>query len=441
MARLHSERGIIVDTSTASKPGLREIMKTMNPTMKLLLAIVFIEMMAVNFYVSVLMPYYKSLGYESDAAGIVTSVVQVVSALVLFGAGFAADKIGRRQLYLTGQVMRCLAAASLLLTRSYAGLLLVSCFRGLSAIQSPAQNAIIAGYTHKGSRATTLALSQTFGQLASFLVPVAAGTLADRVGVKVPFSLGLALAVLAVMLGLRVREAGGAEVTADRAAAHEAPKEEAENPLPPPRESYYARVKSMFTENNGRVLWTVLAAELANGLANGATNILLPYTIMDRFSPEYSAVSGMQAAGALGTMLVLLIGGRIADTYGRKGIVAVSSMVFPTALISIFFITSLWQMYAMLMVVVMLGNISSPAISAIHLEVVREKDRASFSGLSGGVNAASIALGSAIAGFVYSANADLAWASVIALFLAGGLMYWRAVYRQEKDAGVLHASP
>ena len=77
-----------------------------------------------------------------------------------------------------------------------------------------------------------------------------------------------------------------------------------------------------------------------------------------------------------------LIGGRIADTHGRKAS-SPSRRCVSTALISIFFITLLWQMYAMLMVVS--SATSPPAISAIQLKR-REKDRAS-SPVCRGVNA------------------------------------------------------
>lgn len=419
----------------------------MDPTMRLIMLIGFVEMTAVNFYVSVLMPYYKNLGYGSDAAGILTSILQIVSAAVLIGAGFAADRLGRKRLYIAGQIMRCLVAGTLLVTRNFAGLVVVSVLRGLASVQTPAQQAIIAGYTHKSSRATTFALQQTLSHLASFVVPVAAGAMADKMGVRVPFIIGLTLAVAATLLGLRVRDSGDIRDSAEESCpaeaapaarpSNKAPRRSADASIDPEPSSYFARVRRIFAENDGRALWLLLGAGVANGLANGATNIMLPYTIMDRFSSAYTVVSSMQAALALGTMLVLLIGGRIADTRGRKGIVAVSSVLFPLAMIGLFFVRSIWQMYAVLLLVTMLGNISSPAITAVHLEIVGKNDRASFSGLSSGITSASLAAGSALAGFVYHWNSDVAWAAVIVLFAAGGLLFYKTMKRQEGTASTL----
>lgn len=423
-----------MDTPSTRKTGLVGILRSIDPTMRLILIIGFVEMTAVSFYATVLMPYYRSLGFQSEIAGILTSVLQTVSAVVLTVAGLAADRLGRKKLYVAGQVMRCLVPASLLVVRNFPGLVFVSVLRGLASVQSPAQSAIVAGYTEKSTRATILAVSQTMGQVASFVAPLAAGAIADAAGVRIPFAIGLTLAVAATVLGLRVKEAKAAGPRDDEPAQSAAP-DGAVSVRPDTQNSslsYGARVKRMFAENNSRALSLVLMANIANGLSNGATNILLPFTIMDKFSSAYKTVSGAQAAGALGTMLVLLIGGRIADVHGRKGIVAWSAVLFPLALCSIFFVQSIWQIYAMLLFVTMLGNISSPAIMALHLEMVGSRDQASFSGLTGGLSSAALAVGSTVSGFAYRANPKWAWAATILLFAAQGLLYTLALSSQEK---------
>lgn len=437
---------MVVDTRAAPKLGIKGIVRTMDPMIRLLLVIGLVEMTAVNFYASVLMPYYKSLGYQSGAAGILTSILQVTSAVVLTAAGFAADRFGRKKLYVAGQAARCLVAASLLMARNFAGLVVVSVLRGLASIQSPAQSAIFADCTQKSSRATILGLSQTFSQLASFLSPLAAGVIADKMGVRIPFAVGLTLAAVALALGTRVKvansdgstppvECGRAGAVAPATSAEQPEARAASEDAAPPRpQPWRGRVREMFSDGNSKALWFVLMANAANGLANGATGILLPYTIMDRFSSAYQSVSAAQAAGALGTMLVLLIGGRIADTHGRKGIISWSSVLFPLALCSIFFAQSLWHIYAVLLIVTMLGNISTPAIMAIHMEIVADRHRASFSGLCGGVTSASLALGSALAGFGYSASPTLSWAATIILFAGQGLMYYMALSSRERTS-------
>jgi MFS family permease len=374
----------------------------------------FTEVIAVNLYASVLMPYYRSLGFGSQTAGVLTSVLQVVGAVVAVFAGLMADSVGRKKMYVAGQLLRCTAAGLLLLTRSYAGLILVSVIRGLAIIQSPAQSAIFAAYTRKENRGTMLGLYQTFSQLASVLGPLAAGVIADRFGVTRSFGAGLILACAAVALAVPLKErAAAAEPEHPAAGAPPAPQPVGELA---PREPLLGRVARMFKENRPVVLSSLLAASVVNGLGNGAAGILVPFTIMDRFSSAYTTVSASASVAALGTMLVLLIGGRIADVRGRRGLILVSGSILPLLMLSILLATSLWQLFALIIFLTMIGNIASPAMSAVNVEAVSERDRATFAGFQMGLNSAGVALGSVCAGIGYRLSSNWSWVAVIVVF-------------------------
>lgn len=396
--------------SSAKARGLSRIgaaWSGLDSDLKRLILTGFTEVTAVNLYASVLMPYYRSLGFGSQTAGVLTSVLQVVGAVVAVFAGLMADSVGRKKMYVAGQLLRCTAAGLLLLTRSYAGLVLVSVIRGLAIIQSPAQSAIFAGYTRKENRGTMLGLYQTFSQLASVLGPLAAGVIADRFGVTRSFGAGLILACAAVALAVPLKE---------RAAAAGAPP--APQPVGElaPGEPLLGRVARMFKENRPVVLSSLLAASVVNGLGNGAAGILVPFTIMDRFSSAYTTVSASASVAALGTMLVLLIGGRIADVRGRRGLILVSGSILPLLMLSILVATSLWQLFALIIFLTMIGNIASPAMSAVNVEAVSERDRATFAGFQMGLNSAGVALGSVCAGIGYRLSPNWSWVAVIVVF-------------------------
>ncbi len=177
----------------------------------------------------------------------------------------------------------------------------------------------------------------------------------------------------------------------------------------------------------------LLTSTLVNGLANGATNIPLPFMIMDRFSSTYSAVSGSQTFSSLGTMLVLLVGGRIADLRGRRGIVLVSCLGGPLLMTSIFLANSVWQLFFVLLLITMIGNISSPAIGASYMEAVGQKDRATFAGLQTGLNSAGVALGSIAAGIAYKASNTWSWLAVIAMFAMQAPLYALAIPKVKRN--------
>ncbi|MGE5578879.1 MAG: MFS transporter [Bacillota bacterium] len=417
------------DTRISAASRLTSAIGGLSPDLRRLIAIGFIEIAAVNFYVSVLMPYYRELGYGSDVAGFLGSVLQVVGALVAVGAGFMADTFGRKRLYVAGQLFRCAAAGLLMVTRNYAGLVLVSIVRGMAGVQHPAQSAIIAAHTRKDNRATLYGIIQTASQAASVTVPLAAGYLADRFGVMSSFGAGLLLASLAVIMAIPLKDApasGPCPEPAVSPSSSTAGRTVA-------KESIRGRISRMYRDNRPLALTSLLAVSLMNGLANGAVNIILPFMVMDRFSSAYSVVSAASAFSALGTMLVLLIGGRIADLRGRRGVVMVSGMVLPILMLGIFAVNALWQLFALLVLVTMAGNISTPAINAVYMEAVGDQDRATFWGLQLGLNNSGMALGSIAAGVAYKFSPNLCWIAVIVLFALQLPLYALAIPRS-KDA-------
>ena len=406
---------------------LHDAWTSMDWNLKRLMLVSFVESLAVTLYASVLMPYYRSLGFASDTAGVLTSIIQVVSAVSGVAAGFMADSLGRKRLYTAGQLLRCLAAALLLTTRSYAGLVAVSVVRGIAIIQSPAQSAMLASYTRKETRGTHYGIVQTVGMAAQVIGPLAAGLMADRFGVKAAFGSGFLLACLAVLVALPLKDKGPGTENGARADASPDGTAVVQESAPVRRESPWARIVRMMRENRPVVLCCLFGATILNGLANGATNIVLPFTIMDRFSSAYTTVSSSQAVGSIGTMLVLLIGGRIADVYGRRRLILSSGASFPLLMLGLFLVQSLWQLFALIIVLTMIGNISSPAMSAVYMEAVGESDRATFAGLQLGLNSAAMALGMIGSGVGYKFSPTATWVAIILAFALQLPLYAAAI--------------
>lgn len=373
-----------------------------DPNLRRLILAGFFEMLSVNAYFSLIVPFAKTLGLDSQSVGALNSVLQIVSAVTAVVAGVAADRASRKLMYVAGQIVRLAITLALLATHSYVGLIAVFALRGLVSVQIPAQQAMMAGLTQRSNRATMLALWQTLSQLASVLMPLAAGVIADVYGARMSFLIGGVLAAVAIAIGVGLKEQ---PVLAHPAAAAGAAQD---------RVPLTDRLRHMFGSGRGVGLSFLLGAGLLNGIGNGAMNIILPFTIMDRFSSAYAAVASSSSVMAFGTMLVLLIGGRMADLGGRRRMVMVSGFIFPLIMLPIFIINAQWQLSLMLILVSMVGNISSPAIGAVSMEAVEDRDRATFAGLQMGVNACGNALGSVLAGIAYLISPSWSWAAVIA---------------------------
>lgn len=398
-----------------------------DPNMRRLIWISFVEMLSVNAYFSLIVPFAKNLGLDSGSVGALNSLMQVVSAVVAVAAGVLADHFGRKRIYTAGQLMRVAITIALLATHSYLGLALVFVLRGLASIQGPAQSAITANLTRRENRATMLGLSQTLGQLASVLMPIASGAVADRYGVKASFAVALVLAGVAVIMGIALKDKAVASEDADPAAdgigAGADVRTAVETARPGQVEPLLARLRRMFSGKRAVTLSLLMVATVFNGLGNGGANILLPFTIMDRFSSAYTVVASAGSMMALGTMLVLLIGGRLADVSGRRTMVMTSGVIFPLLMLGVFYADSLWELNLVLILVSMVGNISSPAIGAVYMEAVADRDRATFAGLQMSLNAAGMALGSAVAGVAYKVSPNWAWLGVIAVMVLQVVCY------------------
>lgn len=414
---------------------LQAFWATMEAGMRRLMVIIMVETLAVGLFASLLAPWYKNLGYESVTQGWLNFVLQLTSAIVAAAGGILADKLGRKNMYTAGQLLRCAVIVLLLSTRSFVGLVMVSLVRGLSIVQSPARTAFIGAYTVKESRATTLGIYQTMALIASVVAPLAAGFLADQYGIRPPLILALVLAVLAIFLAVPLKEpVNGIDKTPSAS-------EEDSQTVPSPHQqrtkgysikSFAAAGQEMFQHSDSRRLVLLLVAFLGNGLANGATNILLPFTVMDKFSSAYQAVAGLAVISSLGTALVMLIGGRIADVKGRRGIILSTGTIFPILMLSVLWANALWQIYTLLMLISMIGNISSPAVMAINMEAVDEEYRATWDGFGTGATSAGMAVGGVIGGVMYKLSSTWAWITVITLFALQVICYYLVLERDGK---------
>ncbi len=399
--------------------GIQEFWREIHPGMRRLIAIGMVEVLSVGLYVSLLAPWWKSLGYESVAQGWLNSIMEIAGAVVAVTSGIIADKYGRKGMYTVGQLMRCAAIMVLLSAKSFTGLVMVSVFRGLSVIQFPARTAFVAGYTVKESRATVLGIYQTASLVANIAAPLAAGYMADRFGVKPPLWLSLGLAVLAILISIPIGKEedspgpspSGSNSQTDTKSGKFSP------------EALLATVREMLEQSDRRMLIPLLIAFIANGLINGGVSILLPFTVMDRFSDEYTAVTALSVASSLGTALVMLIGGRIADLKGRRRVIVITGTIMPVLMLWVFWINRLWQVYALLMLVSMIGNLAGPAMMAAKMEAVEEKYRATWDGLAQGGVSVGLAMGYLAWGMLYKASYTWSWLTVICLCFVQVLCY------------------
>jgi len=80
--------------------------------------------------------------------------------------------------------------------------------------------------------------------------------------------------------------------------------------------------------------------------------------------------------------------------------------------------------YAVLLLITMVGNISSPAMQALNIEVVEPKYLATWSGFLMCASSLGMGVGSILGGFMYRLNPDLAWIVTVILFALSVVCYY-----------------
>jgi len=411
--------------------------------LKRLILLNFLGIASANTYVSVIVPWCRSIGFESAAVGGLNSIFQVVSAVMAVVGGMAADQFGRKNLFMVGQILRVAVATCLFVVRGYLGLVILFVMRGMVVVQRPSYWALLGGYTTRKNRATFMGISQAAGQTGQLVMPVVAGVLADHYGVKIPFMIALVFAIVGCIVTLalngsrsKVRFPSSAADGRAKDMVSGLPKKSGESSRST-SQALASTLRRMFTGSRRTVVVLLLLASVLQGMSNGAVNLMLPFSIMDRFAGGYTGVSAAMTVSALGQIAVLLLGGRMADKYGRKNVIVFSGIGLTLMMGSIFLINAIWQLYAVLLLASMIGNISSPAIRAVYLEAVDERDRATFSGLEMGFVSAGLAIGSVLAGITYQVSFEWSWLGVFVITALEFLLLYIAVSCGKARKGAL----
>lgn len=146
----------------------------------------------------------------------------------------------------------------------------------------------------------------------------------------------------------------------------------------------------------------VLAFAILNGVHNSFTTLVMPLWVQDRFGVAYTGVSGLGAASALGTMATALIGGRLADKYG-KGRVAGSFGMSGMALWFLFGrLGTLPKVYGLFFWSSLIANAGAPGYWAMAVESVPATERSTLMGTFGALFAISFGIMNALVGHLYS---------------------------------------
>ncbi|KAK9866843.1 hypothetical protein WJX84_004388 [Apatococcus fuscideae] len=155
------------------------------------------------------MPMYaKSFGVGAAAVGMTVSVYAMGRLLMNLPAGMLADHYGRKPLLVWGPLVTAIGMIGCGLSRTFTHLLMARFVTGMgSALQMSGSQLFLADISQPHNRARSLGTNHAASQVGSLVGPAIGGYLADASGLRAPFTMTGAAALLAALYGwLRLPE-------------------------------------------------------------------------------------------------------------------------------------------------------------------------------------------------------------------------------------------
>lgn len=375
----------------------------------------------VFLYAGLITPFGRSLGLGPSTIGLYFTVFSLVSVVASFTGGLLGDRFGHKKVMTAGRLLWALQALFFALSRDWKLFILSAVVRGMVDLMIAPSMAMAGSLASDSNRATVFGVLAMVQSATGVLAPIAGGAIADRFGPRVAFASAIPLILAAAYLISTFPEPEK-KVRQHRAG--------------------HATVVEAVLGPAGGVARLMLLFMLFNGIHNAILNLVIPLFVQDRFGVAYTGVSALSTASSLGTMATSILGGRLADRYGKGRMGAILIVMGSIPMLPMAFATSVSQIYLIFFLSCLVGNAASPGLQALVVESVPEEVRASFIGLFQALFGVSYAAASAVVGRLYSVNQMLPFAAFyVNMFLSTVVILMVARTTRSKNLGPAPARP
>jgi DHA1 family multidrug resistance protein-like MFS transporter len=303
----------------------------------------------------------KSLAVTPEATTAFIGVLVSVSSLAMisgsFVGGFLADRVGKK---LTIGLACVVLAPSLFVYSVVASVFLVVLvyFVHMFAMSlfQPAFTAFVADLSRLSSRGKAFGGFNLFWMISTVPAPLIGGVLVDGVGLRFPFMIGSAVAVVGLVASFGLVSVSGRAVPLREVSGNEA---SGKAPIP-----------------LARVLWLFGAIAFLTGFANGLGGPLIRDFPIYKLGVDATQLGLIFSLGSgLATALVQVPGGFLADKFGRKPLTLVS-LLGAVFVVGLAFTGSVYEFILVSVGLFAFGNLGSPAYQAWLMELVVDARRA-----------------------------------------------------------------
>ncbi|ELZ87703.1 arabinose efflux permease family protein [Haloferax elongans ATCC BAA-1513] len=364
-----------------------------------------------SFVIPLLPAYAATFGIGPVALGLLFSLPVASQAVFSLAFGSLSDRFGRRPFMVVGMLVGAVSVVGLGVADSVPALLALRALDGVgAAMRGPATSAYLGDYTSDDERAGVMGAYQTSGMAAVALGPALGGALYGA-GPEVPF---LVLGGLTALGGLiMVGFLPPVDTESD---------EDESEPSGPLVERVRRSVSVVRDPTVAALVVGGFVASVADGAFAPTLAPLLEQSVGG--GPTYAALV-WSVLGA--TMLVVVpVGGSLADDFGRKRGVVVGKLVWVAVPIGIVFAPHQSVPIALFALGGVGSGLAGPALGALRYEIAPDGREGTTLGLISTAASVGGALGPVLGGALTASASLGATALGIGLLWAvdPALLYW-----------------
>ncbi len=372
------------------------------PGFRRLAVYAFFSSLAIVGFDSFISPFLRESGISVVSIGVFHALTAAAAAIGAPVAGILADRWGRRTVLFVGRALRVLSWVLILALPRTAWLVPIASVWGLGMASATAFTALTGETAPRGRRAMAFAVTGAIDSLTSMLVPVTLGMIADRVTLGTALALALLPGVVSLILVWRLEET---LAVADRAAPA-TPATGAPRPGTPAHRASLAGL-AYVASPAGRGAALMAAVWTITGLEIGLMRPVTALYITDRFGVSYAGLGAVSTVAAAGMVLGWLAGGHTADRIGYARLMTIC-LASTAAMYAIVPVATTPAVYALLMTAAnFCACLAAPCWGAVGAASTPRVVRGSVTGLFTSMQAAGVAVGGAVSGYVYAAAITL----------------------------------